>query len=84
MGLVGSNPIQSLKFFQVFFSISVMAAFAYIIIITFNCYCWISITMKYTTTTTTTTTLHLNITPFSSLIYNYLNDDLKSYRELST
>ena len=32
--VVGLNPIQSLKFFQVFFSSSVMTAFMYIILIT--------------------------------------------------
>ena len=42
--VVGSNPVQSLKIFQVFFSSSIMAAFASIVMSTFNCYSWTSIT----------------------------------------
>ena len=43
--VVGSDPVQSLNVFQVFFPSSVMAAFASVIMSTFNCYCWTSITI---------------------------------------
>ena len=47
--VMGSGPVQSLKFFSGLCSSSVMAAFASIIISTLNCYCWTStcITMEF-------------------------------------